>query len=115
MSDGTEPFVSKVLDYARSNPEFAPKFMKVEDLEMDFNAVKDLQAIYRPLLQLVQQLDDTILMSGSEAYVSALAYYNSVKIGAKMNIPGAKSIYDDLKKRFVRAGNNVTAPMSDGS
>jgi hypothetical protein len=41
-------------------------------------------------------------MSGSEAYTAALAYYNSVKQAAKMNVPNAKSIYKDLKQRFEK-------------
>lgn len=102
MGDGTEPFVSKVMDYAKSNPEFAPPYMNVEELEIDFNAVKDLNAVYRPLLQLLQQLNDSIMLSGSEAYVASLAYYNSVKIASRMNIAGAKAIYDDLKQRFSK-------------
>ena len=102
MGDGTEPFVSKALDYATSNPEFTPRFVNADDMKIDFEAVSTLNSIYRPLKQLIEQLDDSILLSGSEAYVAALAYYNSVKVGAKMNAPGAKSIYNDLKQRFVK-------------
>jgi hypothetical protein len=42
------------------------------------------------------------MMAGSEAYVSALSYYNSVKTAAKMNVPGAKIIFEDLSKRFAK-------------
>jgi len=31
-----------------------------------------------------------------------LAYYNSVKLAAKMDIPDAEPIYDDLKQSFVK-------------
>jgi hypothetical protein len=41
-----------------------------------------------------------MMLAGSEAYIAALAYYNSVKQAAKMNVPGARAIYDDLSKRF---------------
>ena len=56
----------------------------------------------RPIEQLNRTLDDTIMLSGSEAYVAALAYYNSVKRAAKINVPGALTIHEDLKKRFDR-------------
>ena len=104
MGDGTEPFVGKVLDYAKVNKEFAPAFMDVSELETDFKAVKSLTGIYRSLLQLTQQLDDSILLSGSEAYTASLIYYNSAKLAAKMNVPNAKPIVDDLKQRFAKAG-----------
>ena len=42
------------------------------------------------------------MMAGSEAYIASLSYYNSVKMAAKLNVPGAKPIYDDLKKRFTK-------------
>lgn len=104
MGDGTEPFVSKVLEYTRSDPQYIPPFVNAGDMEVDFKAVKDLNTLYRPLKQLVAALDDTILMSGSEAYVAALSYYNSVKLGAKMNAPGAKVIFENLKARFDGQG-----------
>lgn len=113
MGDGTEPFVSKALEYAASNPEFTPKFVNADDMKIDFETVSQLNAVYRPLKQLMEQLDDSILLSGSEAYVAALAYYNSVKIGAKMNVPGAKAVYNDLKKRFVKPSNSVTVDSEE--
>ncbi len=100
MSDKTQPFVEKVIEYVKSNPEFIPPFMQTKELLIDFKAHSDLTQIYREVEQLCKNLDDTIMTSGSEAYVSALAYYNSVKQGAKMNVPNAKSIYEDLKQRF---------------
>lgn len=103
MGDGSVSFVEKVLDYAQSNPEFAPPYMNVPELAIDLNAVKDLQSIYRPLVQLVKLLDDSILLSGSEAMVASLSYYASIRTASKMNIPNAKPIYDDLKKRFARS------------
>ncbi|MEL6560634.1 MAG: hypothetical protein AAFQ94_20750 [Bacteroidota bacterium] len=102
MSDGTVPFVRKALEYATSNPEFIPKFVDSGELKVDIEAVDDLNNIIRPINQLKERLDDSILLSGSEAYVAALAYYNTVKVGAKMNVPGAKAIANDLKKRFMK-------------
>ncbi|MEP4534968.1 MAG: hypothetical protein ABJ004_17875 [Cyclobacteriaceae bacterium] len=102
MSDGTEPFVSKVMDYATSDPQFAPPYMDVPELKKDFDAVTALMPLLRTVDQLKSNLNDTTMMAGSEAFVSALSYYNSVKMAAKMNIPGAKAIYDDLAKRFTK-------------
>lgn len=115
MSDGTLPFVEKVMDYAKSNHEFCPRYMDVAEMQIDVNAAEKLTEIYRPLLQLIQQLDDSIMLSGSEAYVAALAYYNSVGIGARMNVPGAKAIREDLSKRFAKAsgrGNGTSGAYS---
>jgi hypothetical protein len=102
MSDGTEPFVSKVMDYAVSDPKFAPPFMDVPEMKKDFDVVMGLMPSLRVAQQLENQLNDTVMMAGSEAYIMALSYYNSVKMATKMNITGAKAIYEDLSKRFVK-------------
>ncbi|MDF1549516.1 MAG: hypothetical protein P1P88_16945 [Bacteroidales bacterium] len=42
------------------------------------------------------------MLSGSEAYLPALAFYNYIKGATSMNVPGAKDIYEDLKKYFIK-------------
>ena len=76
--------------------------MQTEELMIDFKAYNNLIQVYREVEQLCANLDDTVMMSGSEAYMAALAYYHSVKQAAKMNVPNAKSIYEDLKQRFEK-------------
>ncbi|MBI9073103.1 MAG: hypothetical protein JEY94_15990 [Melioribacteraceae bacterium] len=100
MSDKTVAFVEKSLNYTEASPEFAPPYMKVDELKIDVKAVDDLNSILKPIEQISSNLDDTVMVCGSEAYISALSYYNSVKVAAKMDIPNAKPIYDDLRQRF---------------
>ncbi len=110
MGDKTIAFVSKALSYAESAPQFAPGYMNTKDLNDDVAAVSGLTSIEQPLKNLVTQLDDTITIAGSEAYTVALMYYNSVKEGARRNMPGAKAIYDDLKVRFAKAHQKEIKP-----
>jgi len=102
VKDKTLPFVEKVSDYVDSTPEFVPGFMKVDEFKTDFAAYSMLIGMLRRLSQINTGLDDTVLMSGSEAYKAALSYYNSVKQGAKVNAPNAKKVYEELKKRFAK-------------
>lgn len=102
MGEKTVNFVEKVSEYTISNPELVPPHMKVEDLIIDFKAVSDLTSIFRPTEQLSNGLNDTMLLCGSEAYTNALIFYNYVKQATKDNVPNAKTIYEDLKKRFER-------------
>lgn len=108
MGDGTEPFVEKAIDYAKTNPQFLPPYVDVGNMEVDFVSVQALNSIIRPMRQLMDGLEDTIMLAGSEAYVAALSYYNSVKMGQKMNMPGAEAIHTDLKKRFEKKRSNGT-------
>lgn len=104
MSDGTEPFVAKVVEYAEDDPQFLPPFVNKEEFVKDWNAVSGLLPLLRMCTQIVDTLNDTAMLAGSEAYVSALSYYNSVKQAAKVNVPDAKAIYEDLRKRFEGQG-----------
>jgi hypothetical protein len=103
MSDKTQPFVEKALAYATSAPQFAPPYMDVTGLTNDMKVHEQLTPLLREIRMLYDKLDDTTMEAGAESYVCTLSYYNSVKMAAKMDIPGAKSIYEDLRKRFEKA------------
>lgn len=103
IGDKTHPFVEKALNYAETVPKFAPPYMNVAELKIDLTAVTELTDMLNPLSGVTSKLDDSKMIAGGEAYVSALAYYNSVKLAAKMDIPDAKHIYEDLKQRFAKA------------
>ena len=105
MADGTEPFVDKALDYTSTNAEFTPPFMKADDFAIDLDTRNKTKQLINPLEQLLSDLTDTCLQAGSEAYVAALSYYNSVKQASKMSIAGSKPVYEDLKQRFEANGN----------
>lgn len=102
MGDKSIPFVEKVIEYTKSNPKFVTEFMDVKALENDFKSVLELSNLLRPISQLLSGFSDTILLAGGEALSNALIYYNTVKQAAKNNVPGAKVIYEDLKKRYEK-------------
>lgn len=100
MSDKSIPFVEKVMQYMKSDAQFVPSYIEVTEAENDFKAFEDLREFLRPLAQITDNLDDTAVLSGSEAWQAALGYYNSVKQAAKMGVPDARAIYEDLRPRF---------------
>jgi len=108
MRDKSIPFVEKAVEYAEGNPSLVPGFLDVNEMKTDFRAVTLLTEFFRLVEKLYQTLDDTILLSGSEAYKAALNFYKTVKQAAKSGIPGAKVIYDDLKQRFERTPTTTT-------
>tara|TARA_R110001599_G_scaffold335402_7_gene552364 strand:- start:18118 stop:18588 length:471 start_codon:yes stop_codon:yes gene_type:complete len=106
MGDGTIPFVEKVMDYAQEDSQFLPPFIDLNELSKDWEVVKRLAPLLRDLQQVESNLNDTVMMAGSEAYVGALGYYNSVKYRARVNVADAKVIHEDLKQRFNRSKYN---------
>lgn len=82
MSDKTLAFVSKTAEYVKSNPKLIPPMMEAEELGKDFTLNQSLQPVYNSLKQLVDNLSDTLMLSGHEAYAQASLYYASVKMAA---------------------------------
>jgi hypothetical protein len=100
MGDKSSSFVDKTYEYTKTNPEFIPAFMNVAEFGIDIADLKGLVGTSSMVTQLSNTVDDTMMTAGSEAYYAALYYYKSVQQAADMNIPGAKAICEELKKRF---------------
>ena len=100
MSDKTVAFVTKTVNYCNTNPEFTPSYLSLDELKKDLNLVNVLKQLLDKATQLCQALEDTTMLAGSEAYLAALMYYNSVKGAAKQGVMSAEPIYNDLAERF---------------
>lgn len=111
MGDGSEPFVEKVMDYVKSNPQFLPPVLSAVEMGKDWKVINQLLPILRTVEQLSSNLNDTIMEAGSELYKACLGYYKGVEIGAQMNYPGAKPIAEDLGKRFAGQGRRKKPPV----
>lgn len=100
MGEASRPFVEKVLEYASSNPEFLPAFAKLPEMQKDWKAHQELNPIFNSLNQIVSNLGDTLLELGVDLMKPANAYYKSVQVGVKMDVPNAKPIDADLKVMY---------------
>jgi hypothetical protein len=107
MADATLPFVEKVASYAVTHPQFKPDYVNAEELAMDVNGFKISNRILTSTAQLLRLLEDISILSGSEAYSSALSYYRNVKVQARDGRPGAKTVCDDLQQRFEHQGKHI--------
>jgi hypothetical protein len=95
-------FVEKAQEYAKKNPQFCPGFLNNGAFEMELSTAHELWKFTNFVKQLAENLEDTELAAGSQAYLAALAFYESVKMAAKREVPGAKAIYEELRVRFPR-------------
>ena len=100
ISDEAIPFVQKVSQYVVSNPEFIPMFGSSEEFAKDYATFTDSREFGRLLSQISGNLDDTAALAGAEADDFARRYYGAVGQAAKMGVPDAQAIYDDLRTRF---------------
>jgi hypothetical protein len=100
LGDASLPFVSKTMDYLKTNANFLPATVSAVEMEKDWKVINQLTPLLRVLEQLYSKVDDTLMEAGSELYKNSLLYYSGVKVGAEMNYPGAKPVAEDLGKRF---------------
>lgn len=98
--DKSVAFLEKTREFLESNKDLVPSFIDVEEYVIDVDGMNELHEYLTPIKQLASLLDDSMKLAGSEAYVTALAFYKSVKNAAKMNIPGAKEVNEELSRRF---------------
>ena len=100
MDDSRSPFVGKCLQYALAEPNIVPPYVNLDELRSDLELFNNLQNIACEINRIADMISDTRIAAGTDAYVAALSVYNSVKQASKMNVPGTKPIFDDLKKLF---------------
>lgn len=110
VNDGTEPFMEKIMEYAVGNPQFLPAYVILGELQKDWDVFSGILPLLRMMDQIRDNLSDTAMLAGSEAYKAGLTYYQSVKQAAKVNAPDAKAIYEDLSKRFMKQGKRTNSP-----
>lgn len=113
MDEEKEPFIMKVLEEAENNPDLVPPGFDLNELRRDVSLIKATQAILEPLKKLVQKLEDSALMAGSEAYVPSLFLYNVMKNATKFPRKNSKTAFihqrnllrKDLSKRLADVEN----------
>lgn len=102
-ADASLPFIQQALDLAEQQPQFAPGYVDIAGLRQDVQAWQQLQRVARRLQPLTSNLASTTIKLGSESYVTALAFYNSVQQAARQGVSGAQDARDTLKTRFEQS------------
>ncbi|MDR1215299.1 MAG: hypothetical protein LBK25_01295 [Treponema sp.] len=100
MGEKTISFVEKSYDFAKKNPNFVPTYLDIIAFGVDFDDAHGLWTLANSIRQLDENIEDTEMIAGSEAYQAALVFYKSVKMAAEQDIPGAKAVYEELRTRF---------------
>lgn len=111
MGSATQSFVSKALEIATNNPQFVPPYVDVTAMQKDYDLAVRLQGIEMQLASLCEKVSDTNLAVGSEAFVTGLTLYNSIKAAGKVNVPGAKALAAELAERFVATSSAPITPI----
>ncbi|HBL74663.1 MAG: hypothetical protein A2W90_24425 [Bacteroidetes bacterium GWF2_42_66] len=111
VGDKGYSFVNKGNEYLQLPSTPMPPYLNVPEISVDLKGYDTLRQILQVIMPTIDRLDDTMTLSGSEAYGGVLAFYNYIKGAAKAGVPGAQTIYDDLSARFP--GRKVKAATGE--
>lgn len=109
MGSKTVDFVTRALEYAQQNPTLTPPYIDLPEALKDLTFVKNVMPILQELKTLTRGVEDAMTVAGSEAYNAALIFYGAVKGANRTNAPGARAVYDDLKRQFPNRGRKKEA------
>lgn len=109
LGDKTLAFVEKSKTHSVDNPQLRPSYFNIDEFLIDYNDFSNLRSVVSLAVQLQHNVEDTMMLAGSEAYIASLSFYNSARDAARRDVPGAKAVYDDLKVRFP---NNRSKPAA---
>jgi hypothetical protein len=103
-------FTEDAINAAVNNAALIPSYVSVPHMQNDMALFIQLDEIILLVKQLLEKLEDTHLLAGSESYVGGLATYKLIGSAADAGVPGADAIYNQLKQRFAGQGGTGTTP-----
>jgi hypothetical protein len=95
------------------HPDFIPNFVDMAELEKDRALRAKVDEIRLALEALLNDIEGTEMLLGSEMLQAYLAFYSTAKEGAKRGAVGAQAVVDVLSKYFARTGKPA-APAKNG-
>lgn len=111
MGDKSRAFVSRCVQIAQQDDSFLPKKFNVAEFAEDHALSEALEPIRQQLAKLLELVEDTQILAGSEAYIAALEVYNSAQRAGKGS--GLDTLIDQVGQRFARRRNDTKEPGSN--
>ncbi|MDR1338693.1 MAG: hypothetical protein LBK58_01330 [Prevotellaceae bacterium] len=95
-----EVWVDKTFSHMQQDPKLVPSYINMEEHTADITAHRALNPRIERLNGILQSMEDTNRLLGSDLYNNSLAYYRNLREAAKVNAVGASARYSDLKQQF---------------
>jgi hypothetical protein len=97
MEADSARFVELSHAFAVRNPDMLPCFAKTDIFGEKFSIAQELWTFAAKLNHLMNMIRDTEMVAGNLALEDAMVFYQTVKIAARRDIPGARVIFEELK------------------
>ncbi len=99
-------FTEDAINAGVNNPTLIPSYVSVVNMKNDMLLFTQLDEIIMMTKQLLEKMEDTQLLAGSEAYTSALTLYKLFGSAADAGVGGTDAIVSQLKQRFAGQGGS---------
>ena len=114
MEDNSLKFLELAHEFAVEYPDFFPDFTEKEVFGEEFITIRELWALSAKLKHLSGRLCAAILAAGSHTLETAEAFFQTVKIAARHDIPGARAVYEELRPRFPSKRQKICRSVAAG-
>ena len=102
VGNAFQPFIDSALRTSNSHPEILSGLFDKEEFIRDCNLFNAIRPLLNQLNELTESLQKTYYAVGSDAFVSALEVYSSVKQN-KDKVPGLNVTADEMGIFFKKA------------
>ena len=100
LGTGSLAFDEQCASFMATAPNLVPPFVDAAEVTKDRNLRLVLADVLRETKKLCEKLDDSLMLVGSEIWMADLSFYQTARQAAKRDVPGADTVYDELKARF---------------
>ncbi len=109
INNSNKTFTEDAINVINNNADYIPAYFQSAEPAKDLTLFEQMDEIGLVVRQLTEKIEDTRMLAGSEAYISALTVYRLVEAAANAGVPGADTAYAQLKERFTQA----SSPLED--
>ena len=107
-------FTEDAINAGANNPTLVPSYVSVASMQNDMTLYTQLDELKGLINQLLEKVEDTQLLAGSEAYTSGLALYKIFGAAAHASVAGADAVVAQLRTRSAGQGGAATPPTNPG-
>ena len=106
-------FMEMTHGLAVESPRLFPSFMDRDIFKEEFFTTHELWKLINKINQLRDNVWDTEILLGSRTLEIAIAFYQTVKMAARHDIPGAGVIFEELKPAFHSVSRKRRKPNAE--
>ncbi|MDO5104801.1 hypothetical protein [Capnocytophaga sp.] len=108
IAEQNKLFVNKCKELMEQYPQFVPSFLDKDEFFRDYQSRHQIETRLIRLNTLTEQLSDTKVLLDNDNYYNSITFYRNLKFLSSQNIPGIKTLYEQLKQ-FFKGGRKKTS------